>query len=243
MNNYCVYKHIFPNGKVYIGQTSKKPENRWHRGFGYYKQNFVFNAIKKYGWDNIQHQIISEHLTKKEADWLERYLILYYESYKQEKGYNLTLGGDGAENYHHTEETKKKMSETSKRNWEDPKYREKASASLKGLLVGEKNGMWGKGYLIAGEKHPMWGKHHSEETKEKCRIASSGKNNPMYGKNVKDFMSEEDYNLMLQHRSKSSTGKPHKKPLRSIYILPDGSEREITDYMALRFHPDWKRKE
>lgn len=80
MNNYCVYKHIFPNGKVYIGQTCHKPEDRWRRGFGYFKQKFIFNAIKEYGWNNIQHQIISENLTKKEANWLEKYLILYYES-------------------------------------------------------------------------------------------------------------------------------------------------------------------
>lgn len=39
---------------------------------------------------------------------------------------------------HYTEETKKKMSN-----------------SLKGKFIGEKNGMYGKGYLIAGENHPM----------------------------------------------------------------------------------------
>lgn len=30
--NYTVYMHRFPNGKVYIGMTSKKPEDRWKRG-------------------------------------------------------------------------------------------------------------------------------------------------------------------------------------------------------------------
>ena len=30
----------------------------------------------------------------------------------------------------------------------------------------------------AGENNPMWGRHHSEETKEKMRAASSGGNNP-----------------------------------------------------------------
>lgn len=26
MNNISIYRHIFPNGKVYIGQTCQKPE-------------------------------------------------------------------------------------------------------------------------------------------------------------------------------------------------------------------------
>ena len=38
--------HIFPNGKRYIGITSRKPTERWHNGKGYKKQ-FVYKAIKK----------------------------------------------------------------------------------------------------------------------------------------------------------------------------------------------------
>ena len=33
---YCVYKHIFPNNKVYIGVTCQKPEYRWRNGKGYH---------------------------------------------------------------------------------------------------------------------------------------------------------------------------------------------------------------
>lgn len=29
---YVVYKHTCPNGKVYIGITSQKPEHRWKKG-------------------------------------------------------------------------------------------------------------------------------------------------------------------------------------------------------------------
>ena len=44
-NNYCVYKHTSPSGKVYIGQTSINPLDRWQNGKGYKKQAF-YNAIK-----------------------------------------------------------------------------------------------------------------------------------------------------------------------------------------------------
>ena len=32
MGLYSVYKHTAPNGKVYIGITSRKPEYRWNNG-------------------------------------------------------------------------------------------------------------------------------------------------------------------------------------------------------------------
>ena len=62
---FCVYRHIFPNGKSYIGITSKKPNQRWENGKGYSKtgQNAIYNAIKKYGWDNIKHEILFDNLT------------------------------------------------------------------------------------------------------------------------------------------------------------------------------------
>ena len=50
----CVYKHIFPNGAIYIGRTSMSPEDRWLNGWGYKQNPLAFNAILKYGWDNIK---------------------------------------------------------------------------------------------------------------------------------------------------------------------------------------------
>lgn len=29
---FCVYKHVFPNGKLYFGITSKAPNKRWQNG-------------------------------------------------------------------------------------------------------------------------------------------------------------------------------------------------------------------
>ena len=34
-NNFCVYKHTCPNGKVYIGITCQNPIKRWKGGSGY----------------------------------------------------------------------------------------------------------------------------------------------------------------------------------------------------------------
>jgi len=52
--NYKIYKLTFPDDKVYIGQTRRNPEDRWIKGAGYKKQEKVYQAILKFGWDNIK---------------------------------------------------------------------------------------------------------------------------------------------------------------------------------------------
>lgn len=105
---YCVYKHIFPNNKVYIGITCQKPEYRWRNGKGYYQkgQNKIYKAIEKYGWENIKHEILYENLSKEEAEEKEIELISFYNSNKN-GGYNIENGGNCANSI--TEETRQKM--------------------------------------------------------------------------------------------------------------------------------------
>lgn len=72
--NFCVYKHTFPNGKVYIGITGKEPKKRWANGLGYKGQS-VFTEIEKSGWDNIKHEILFSDLSWVEASSIEKKLI------------------------------------------------------------------------------------------------------------------------------------------------------------------------
>lgn len=37
---WCVYVHIAPNGKKYVGITSQKPEKRWNHGEGYQRHPY-----------------------------------------------------------------------------------------------------------------------------------------------------------------------------------------------------------
>ena len=62
-DNWTVYKHISPSGKVYIGITSIVPELRWKKGYG--KQTIFGKAVGKYGWNNFTHEILFTHLTKR----------------------------------------------------------------------------------------------------------------------------------------------------------------------------------
>ena len=103
---WIVYKHTTPSGKVYIGMTNQKPEYRWNHGRGYKNNKYFYNAIKKYGWDNIKHEILFSDLTKEEASETERRCINEYNSTDAKCGYNLTTGG---ENYEFTDEVKARM--------------------------------------------------------------------------------------------------------------------------------------
>lgn len=61
---YTVYKHTTPSGKVYIGITGRAVEKRWENGSGYKSNKYFYSAIKKYGWDNIKHEIVCTGLSK-----------------------------------------------------------------------------------------------------------------------------------------------------------------------------------
>lgn len=92
MGKYYVYKHTTPNGKVYIGITCRNPQIRWGYGSGYKTQIF-YRAVKKYGWENIKHEILFSDLTEEEASDKERKLIAEYDSCNPEHGYNKNYGG------------------------------------------------------------------------------------------------------------------------------------------------------
>lgn len=109
-NDYTVYIHIFPNNKVYIGITIQKPKQRWRKGDRY--NDYMKKAIKKYGWDNIEHKILYEHLTKEEAEQKEIELIKEYKSNQRRYGYNISNGGSHQGCV--SNETKEKISKKNK---------------------------------------------------------------------------------------------------------------------------------
>jgi len=88
------------NNKKYIGITSKKCKRRWGTGGNKYKTStYFYNSIQKYGWDNIEHEIIQTDLTEIEAKGLEIEFIKKYKTNNKKFGYNLTIGGDGTNGY------------------------------------------------------------------------------------------------------------------------------------------------
>ena len=191
--SWTVYRHITPNGKSYIGITCQKPKKRWLNGKGYKEGTAFRGAIDKYGWNDIQHNIVSTDLTEKEAKWLENYLIYYYWTFvgfKDCKGYNCTLGGEGSVGFVPSEETKHKISEKLKGKQISEEQKKKMSESHKGIQkdeetkrkIGEANKgktPWIKGKQMSEEQKKKMSEAHKgiqrdEETKRKISEANKG---------------------------------------------------------------------
>lgn len=114
-----IYKYTSPSNKVYIGQTIHE-----HRRYMTHKRGDgdtkFCRAIRKYGFENLTYEVIftidneDRKRIKEKLDFMERYYIRKYDSFKN--GYNMTLGGDGGAGIKHTEEFKRKISERMKEN-------------------------------------------------------------------------------------------------------------------------------
>lgn len=170
MNNFTVYRHTTPSGKVYIGITKQNPIRRWRADGSGYKENYHFwNAICCYGWGNITHEIIASGLTKEKACEMEVALIAKHDSMNPDKGYNGTIGG---EHPPFTEGTRKKISE-----------------SLKGKMAGDKNPNYGN-HVLSGKCNPNYGKRHSEDVRRKMSERRKGKGTQPRSEATKQKMRE-----------------------------------------------------
>lgn len=133
-NTYSVYVHVNrENGKRYVGITSQKPQDRWLNGRGYQSNNYFNNAIQKYGWDAFDHIIVKSNLSKSEAEQMEIELIAKYDSSNREFGYNIQLGGSAAGK--HSEETKRKISQSHIGIGHSDETKKKLSSMFKGRKI------------------------------------------------------------------------------------------------------------
>lgn len=145
---FCVYVHENKiNGKVYVGITSQRPQNRFRddgRGYfvGYRNKTAFQYAIEKYGWENFNHTIVVNDVTEERAKDIERKLITFFSANDRVHGYNLTAGGDGTTGFPCPDEVRRARSERMKGIRFSDETRRKMSEAKKGHTP------WNKG------KHP-----------------------------------------------------------------------------------------
>jgi len=209
--NYTVYKHIAPNGKIYIGQTCQTPQKRWGRGSGYKNNPYFYNAIQKYEWDNFEHVIVATDLTKKEADYLEKYLIAFYETTNPLKGYNLTKGGDGCVGFKMSEQSKQKISKANKGRKMSDEQKVKLSEVLKGRVQSEET----RRKISESNK----GRVQSEETRHKISEARN---------NLSEETRKKLSKALKGHKASEET-KKKLSDMRKGRVLSDETRRKISE--------------
>lgn len=166
-----------------MGQTHSSKDNyvrhpihRWGRHGGGYasrdtsgKSTHFHKAIRKYGWDNFQHDILLKIECETENElmfWLDEWEMWFIEKYDSfHNGYNMTLGGHGTRGFALYGE-------------DNPMYGKKGELAPCYGRCGEKHPLYGK----TGELSPFYGHKHTEEAKRdigaKCSARQIGGNNP-----------------------------------------------------------------
>lgn len=157
--NYIYKITNLTNGKIYIGKHSTDNLDDGYLGSG----KRLKYAIRKYGIENFEKEIIAFCYTEDELNRQERFYIRDFNSMDSSVGYNLTKGGDGVSGLLRTEETKLKM--RGKIRTED--YKQKMSDLKKGHIVSKET------KKKISESHK--GKTFSEETRKKISESKKGR--------------------------------------------------------------------
>lgn len=186
---YCIEN--IENNKKYIGK-SKDIMRRFishrsdlHRNRN--KSSHLQKAFSLYGESAFSFYVIEECDISK-LDEREIYYISILKTTDRNFGYNILDGGNSPPDFtgkKHSEETKKKMSESSKGKpgtWTGRKHtqeeKDKISKANKGKILSDKTISLikeaKKGKQL-GDKNPFYGKSHSEETKLKISYKNTGR--------------------------------------------------------------------
>lgn len=165
---YRFYNTI--NGKSYIGKSN----NLTHRISEHLRRLrhgndgcvILNRAWQKYGEENFAYEIVcycdEDELNEKEVEYIAKYNSF-------EDGYNCTKGGDGITGFHHTDDTKEIIRQTSTGRLHTEESKKKMSEYWKGRVFSEEH----KAKMSAA-----W----TPERKEIFIKSRSGENNPNYGR-------------------------------------------------------------
>jgi group I intron endonuclease len=208
------------NGKIYIGQTTKKLDERKGNHISRSKKCKDFRtfqyALYTYGKKNFKWEIIYE-CDEVMLDMMETFKIMVNHSHYTENGYNLTWGGQSnRRGCKHTEETRKKISDVMKGKQISEETRQKIGKGNKGHSVSEET----RKKISEGNKNKIV----SEETRRKQSIA-------LKGHSVSDEQIQKQKETWDKKRLEREANKipDPPKPPKWLITYPDGSTIKIVN--------------
>lgn len=209
MNIYKITNLI--NNKIYIGKEVKEKPDYFGSGM------YIKRAIKKYGKENFRKDIIQYYEFEEELDEMEKFWIRELKS-QVPNGYNIAEGGLGGAlftGHQHSEESKKKISQSHKALERHCSWQHKLAISKahKGQIISKEQ----REKLSIAFKGKSWierfGEERANEIKEKIRLKRTGqkrpkqslamkgrftgKNNPMYGKKMTEELKQKKREYFL----------------------------------------------
>lgn len=241
MKNCIIYKIIFPNNKVYVGQTTQKINTRFrahiNSAFNVKNKNRnskVCRAIRKHGKNRVLAKQILKieiiaYTNPKDLDRLESHYIRKLDSFNS--GYNSDLGGGGIRGYRHSRKTKKKIGERTKAMIGENATNNKANSSD----VEEMRKMY------------ISGKSASNIQKKFCYLAYSTVYDIVKNKQWKD---KEYGNKIIKINRKNKMDAKKAKKVRTMYAtgkykikdLADIFELSVTAIHNILTNKSWKDK-
>lgn len=179
------------NGLIYVGKEGRS--SRKYCGSG----RLIVEAIKEFGIENFEKQVLEKCSSKEELNEREIYWIRFFDCLYP-NGYNISAGGIGGDVFSHnpySQDIKDNLSEKTKIRLKDknnnPFYGKEHSEESKKLISLANSNYWktnGHDYescMCASckskrgdakrEDNGMYGRNHTEESKKKMSIANSGK--------------------------------------------------------------------
>jgi len=154
------------NGKTYIGCHKTQDKDDGYMGSG----KVLKRAVEKHGLENFRKEILFEASSSEEMFTKEKELVVLGPG-----SYNIKLGGQGGfDHLLDRPDLKKKGYQASKAAMTDPEKNSRAGKTT----VENKTGIFDPKYQ---ELRSVWsgntfrGKHHTAESKEKIRVANTGR--------------------------------------------------------------------
>lgn len=170
INKMIIYKATNKmNGKIYIGKTTTSLKQRMseHKRRSKSSKTGFHSAIQKYGFNNFDFEVIFECNDINILNQKEIELIELYDTIK--RGYNRSLGGDGAD------------------SGENHPFFGKKREDFAKSISGENHPNYGNKGILS----PRYGQKHTKETKEKIsqslKGVFSGENNASFDATIYEF--------------------------------------------------------